>query len=239
MLRKYVFQIKFVYFFLLFLISFSIYSKNSEFKQILKIREAINQIKPFKVNFIQQVYTDEEQEADISESGEILFESSQRLKWVYLDPDFKVFLLENSSYQFYDEDNEQLIKGTIKNKNQQWIWQLLFSDDLFQLYDVDWDESKKEIHIRNKKENGLFKSSASNSKNLNKGKVDAETSFDMKIDIHVFVGDNYLPTKIEQKDISGTLIIFYFNDYLSNVKISKGEFHIDVSEDVEIIQDDS
>jgi len=84
-------------------------------KETIKtVRDSLNEIKPFKVNFTQQVYTDEE--LDIEESGEIIFKNDQLLKWTYLDPDYKVFLLEEDNYQFYDEDNQQLMIGKIKEK---------------------------------------------------------------------------------------------------------------------------
>jgi outer membrane lipoprotein-sorting protein len=184
---------------------------------ITMIRDSLNRIKPFKVNFAQQVYTDEQ--LDIEESGEIIFKNDRLLKWTYLDPDYKVFLLEGNNYQFYDEDNEQLIIGKIKDKSHQWVWQMLFSDEIFRDYLVAWDKARKKIHIKN---------------NPNSRTGD---TVDITIDIEIIINDDYLPISLIQDDPSGARIVYHFKEYKPKIKIPADAFRLSVPDDVEIIRE--
>lgn len=187
-------------------------------KEVIKtVRDSLNQIKPFKVNFSQQVYTDEQ--LDIEESGEIIFKNDQLLKWTYLDPDYKVFLLQGDNYQFYDEDNEQLIIGKIKDRSHQWVWQMLFSANIFRDYLVTWDQANKKIHIKN---------------NLDSRTGDTE---DITIDIEIIINDDSLPITLIQEDPSGARIVYHFKKYQFKIKIPEDTFRLSVPNDVEIIRE--
>lgn len=187
-------------------------------KEIIKtVRDSLNRIKPFKVNFAQQVYTDEQ--LDIEESGEIIFKNDQLLKWTYLDPDYKVFLLEEDNYQFYDEDNEQLIIGKIKDRSHQWVWQMLFSDDIFRDYFVAWDKAHKRIYIKNNP----------NSRTGDTG--------DISIDIEIIINDDALPITLIQDDPSGARIVYHFKEYKPKIEIAGDTFRLSVPDNVEIIRE--
>jgi len=189
-------------------------------KETIKtVRDSLNQLKPFKVNFTQQVYADEQLE--IEESGEIIFKNDQLLKWTYLDPDYKVFLLEGDNYRFYDEDNQQLMMGKIKDRSQQWIWQMLFSDDIFHDYlvNVKWDKTRKKIHIKN---NPAARTG---------------DSIDIAIDIEIIIDDDSLPITLIQADPSGARIVYHFKEYKPKIKIADDTFRLKVPDDVEIIRE--
>ena len=187
-------------------------------KKIIKtVRDSLNRIKPFKVNFTQQVYTDEQ--LDIEESGEIIFKNDQLLKWTYQDPDYKVFLLEGDNYRFYDEDNEQLIFGKIKDRSHQWVWQLLFSDDIFRDYLLNWDKTHKKIHIEN-----------------NPHPRTGDTG-DIAIDIEIIIDDDFLPITFIQDDPSGARIVYHFKEYKPMINIPGDTFRLSVPDNVEIIRE--
>jgi len=187
-------------------------------KETIKtVRDSLNRIKPFKVNFTQQVYTDEQ--LDIEESGEIIFKNDQLLKWTYLDPDYKVFLLAGDNYQFYDEDNQQLMIGKIKDRSQQWVWQMLFSDDIFRDYQVNWDKTRKSIHIKN-----------------NPGSRSGDT-VDTTIDIEIIIDNDSLPITLIQADPSGARIVYQFRGYKPQIEIPGDTFRLKVPDDVEIIRE--
>ncbi len=178
-----------------------------------KVRHALNRIKPFRVCFVQQVYGDEQPDAealpDIEESGEILFKDDRNLKWTYLKPDLKVFLLENENYKFYDEDNEQLTVGKLKDRGGQWIWQLFFSDDISRYTRLD--HTGKIIFIK---------------------KEDPQEP--LNVEIHL--NKEYLPVKVIQQDRgTGARMVYTFTDYKENVEIPANAFELDVPDDVEII----
>jgi len=179
---------------------------------IQKVRQALDLIKPFKVTFIQQVFSDSQgdQAPDVEESGEILFNHSQQLKWTYLKPDLKVFLLEGDQYRFYDQDNEQLIIGTVKEKSRQWIWQLLFSEELFNFSELHWDAKKKSLHIRDNDD----------------------------LEMEIFLTDRFLPEKIVQTEGIGTRILYFFKDYQEHISFQVDAFQLNIPEDTEIIREE-
>ncbi|NIM15115.1 MAG: hypothetical protein GTO45_24390 [Candidatus Aminicenantes bacterium] len=178
-------------------------------EKIKEIRRSLNRIKPFKVSFVQQVSSEKNANmpVDLEESGEILFKNDQQLKWTYLEPDYKVFLLEGDDYQFYDEDNEQLIIGKIKDRSQQWIWQLLFADDIFRY--ARWDEARKSIHIKNDRDS---------------------------IDMEIIINSDSLPVKVVQTDLSGARMVYYFKDYCQRIIIPEDAFRLQVPEGVDIVR---
>jgi outer membrane lipoprotein-sorting protein len=182
-------------------------------ESIKKTRESLDKIKPFKVDFIQQVYTEEGKNAriDVEESGEIIFKNDKELKWTYLKPDFKIFLLEGSEYRFYDEDNEQLTIGKIKDMGRQWIWQLLFSDDVYRYSSVRDDGNRKTIRIKNDKDS---------------------------LDIEITVDEVFLPVHVVQIDPSGARMIFHFKNYRPHFLIPADAFQLKVPQGVEVVRED-
>lgn len=171
-----------------------------------RVRSALNAIKPFKVEFTQQVFIDEE--IEIEESGEVLFKNSRVLKWTYRDPDFKIFLLVEDEFQFYDKENNQLARGKISEKNQQWIWQLLFSDEISPY--IRYDEKQKRIYIKHQAE---------------------DMDFEIQID------KNFLLEKVIQYDSAGAKYIYYFKNYKKKVKVSKKDFELELPGDVDVIDE--
>lgn len=165
------------------------------------------------MGFVQQVFTDGDTSArpDVEESGEIIFKNDRQLKWTYLVPDYKVFLLQGDDYKFYDEDNEQLIVGKVKDKSRQWIWQLLFSDDIFQY--ARWDGPHKKIHIENKSET-------------------------MALDIEITINSDFLPVKVSQVDITAARVVYYFQSYQPKIKIAEDTFLLSLPEDVAVVRAD-
>jgi len=187
---------------LVFALFFS--SEAVEMTLLNQVRHSLKQIKPFKVGFVQQVYM--EGELEIQESGEILFKDSTCLKWTYMDPDFKVFILIDNLYRFYDRENNQLMKGKIAGKNQRWIWQLLFADEISE-YITCYDRGKM-ISIDSEKE---------------------------ELNFRIYIGSNGLPERVIQHDVSGVKYEYHFKNYQANVKLSDRDFDLTLPDDVEIV----
>jgi len=165
------------------------------------------------VEFIQQVSSEggKNSPIDVEESGEILFKNDQKLKWTYLKPDYKVFLLEGNQYRFYDEDNEQLTIGKIKDWSRQWIWQLLFSDDVFRYASSKDEGSKKIVRILNKKDS---------------------------LDIEITVDSDFLPTRMVQVDASDARMIYIFKNYRQNVVITDDAFQLKIPPGVDVVNEE-
>jgi len=173
---------------------------------LVRVRSAVYAIKPFKVKFVQQVFIDDELE--IEESGEILFKNSKVLKWTYTNPEYKIFLLQENEFRFYDKENNQLTIGKISENNQQWIWQLLFSDKISPF--IKCDKIQRKIFIKNKEEDMNFE---------------------------ILVDKNLLLKQVIQYDSSGAKYIYFFKEYKKKVKIGKKDFELELPIDVDIIDE--
>ena len=171
---------------------------------ITEVRNSIAAIKPFKVNFVQQVF--DEDQLEIEETGEILFKDHNTLKWTYLDPDYKVFLLQGENYKFYDRDNEQLTVGKIKDKNRQWLWQLLFSQEISPY--IKTDRKNKKIYIKD--EPGA-------------------------LDVEILVNSDFLPVKAIREDPTGVKMVYHFKEYKKRINLSADTFTLAVPPGVEVV----
>jgi outer membrane lipoprotein-sorting protein len=171
---------------------------------IEKVRDSIERIKPFKVKFVQQVF--DEDQMEIEESGEIIFKDQKTLKWTYLKPGYKVFLLKGDESKFYDRENEQLTIGKVKEKNRQWLWQLLFANEMAEY--IKTDDEQKRIYIKDESDN---------------------------LDIEIAINNDFLPIKAIQKDPSGAVLIYFFKDYREKIKITDSTFDLKIPAGVEII----
>lgn len=179
------------------------------------VRTAINQTIPFKVEFVQELYSDGDTGSykDLEESGEILFRNQDQLKWTYMEPEYKVFLLEGNDYKFYDRDSEQLILGKIEDKNRQWIWRLLFSNEIvpYTRLGPGWnsDGGTRTLIVEKPEES---------------------------LDIEITLDQRMLPGKVVQLDPSGARVVYFFKNYRPKIVIPANAFQLKVPEGVEIIR---
>lgn len=178
----------------------------SDFLQ--RVRDQIIHSQPFKVDFIQQVYIDEEK--SMEESGSIIFADRTRMKWQYLDPAVKTFILKDGRYSFYDKENNQLMRGRIGARSEQLIWEVLFSDRPGNA--SSWDGAARTIRLRLDGENGIQ-------------------------EIKVKVGADYLPERVEQTAVNEVTTVYLFKNYRSRIRLTTGEFDLVLPGDVEIIEE--
>jgi outer membrane lipoprotein-sorting protein len=177
-----------------------------DFMQRVRARLVASQ--PFRVDFIQQVVVDEEM--TLEESGVIVFAGRDRVKWQYLAPAAKTFLLENGRYRFYDSENNQLLQGRLGERGEQLIWELLFSDRPGS--SSRWDPRERTITISLAGENGV-----------------------QELQIHI--GPDFLPLRVEQKAVNDVTTVYIFSNYRPRVALGPGEFDLDLPADVEIIEE--
>ena len=172
-----------------------------------QMRVRIIASQPFKANFVQQVFI--AGEMNLEESGFIVFADRTRMKWQYLHPDTKTFILENDRFQFYDQENNQLLKGAIDPGNEQIIWDLLCSQKPGQ--DMRWEERTRTIHLK-----------------INEGPERQE--FEIRI------GADFLPERVKQKSADEVTTVYIFSNYQTRITLGAGEFTLNLPEDVEIIE---
>jgi len=174
-----------------------------------RVRAKILSSQPFKTDFVQQVFIDGEM--SLEESGFIVFASRAQVKWQYLHPDFKTFILENGHYKFYDKENNQLVNGRIDPKNEQLIWDLLFSEKPGQI--SRWDERTRTILL-----------------SVNEGSGPQE--------LKIKVGHDFLPERVEQNSAAEVTTIYIFKKYLIRISLETKEFTLNLPANVEIIEEE-
>jgi len=192
---------KLIVFLLLFNLSFLFYTKDDLTK---KVKVKISSIKPFKVFFNLKVID----EGDIvsEENGYIIYSDEEHLKWVYLKPSLKIWVLKNNRYEFYEKDEAQLTRGFLKDKKRIWLWRIFHTN-----YDNSVkSDKKKRIIFFNESESGI----------------------NFKIELK----KNFLPNKVIQTDPTGVLIEYKFGKYLFKIDLKKDEFEIKYEKGTDIVE---
>ncbi len=174
-----------------------------------QVRNKINASRPFKMDFVQQVFIDGDM--SLEESGTIVFADRTQVKWQYLHPDLKTFILENESYRFYDQENNQLIKGRIDPGNEQVIWDLLCSSSPGQ--SSRWEERTRTILI-----------------SVNQGSGRQEYK--------VRIASDFLPERVEQTSANDITTVYIFSNYRTGITLAAGEFSLNLPDNVEIIEEE-
>jgi outer membrane lipoprotein-sorting protein len=172
-----------------------------------QVRAKINDSRPFRADFVQQVMIDGE--LNLEESGFIVFADSTRMKWQYLRPDFKTFILENGRFQFYERENNQLLKGRIDPRNEQLIWDLLCSPKPGQ--SSRWDERTRTILLRVEDGSG-------------------------RQELKIKIAADFLPERVEQTSASEVTNVYLFRNFRTGIVLADGEFALNLPESVEIIE---
>jgi len=172
-----------------------------------QVRAKINASRPFRADFVQQVMIDGE--LNLEESGFIVFADSTRMKWQYLRPDFKTFILENGRFQFYERENNQLLKGRIDPRNEQLIWDLLCSPKPGQ--SSRWDERTRTILLRVEDGSG-------------------------RQELKIKIAADFLPERVEQTSASEVTNVYLFRNFRTGIVLADGEFALNLPESVEIIE---
>ncbi|MCU0276859.1 MAG: outer membrane lipoprotein carrier protein LolA [Acidobacteria bacterium] len=173
-----------------------------------QVRGRILQSQPFRVDFVQRVIVDEE--VSLEESGVIVFASRERVKWQYLRPDYKTFILEGGRYSFYDRENKQLLRGSLGERSRELVWEVLFSEQPGQ--SCRWNSRERTIRVSLAGEGGIE-------------------------ELTIQVGSDFLPRRVEQSAVNDVTTVYEFRNYRPRVALAAGEFALDLPADVEIIEE--
>ncbi len=164
-------------------------------------------IKPFKVDFSNLVISGTV--VEIEEKGILVFKDINNVKWEYLEPDHKVWILQGDKYEFYDEEDEQVTKGELDKKAQLWLWQILLNREESENNKMEVDINGREIRFYNDEDG---------------------------IDFKILISKDLLPYKVIQKDPSGVDIVYIFSNYKKNVELSDDDFKLKTNGKVDIIE---
>jgi outer membrane lipoprotein-sorting protein len=174
-----------------------------------QLRAKITGSQPFKMDFVQQVFIDGS--VSLEESGFIVFAERTRVKWQYLRPDPKTFILENGRYQFYDQENNQLLKGRVDQANEQIIWDILCSPQPGQV--SRWDERTRTILLSVRESSG-------------------------RQELKIKIAPDFLPERVEQTSANEVTTVYTFSNYRTRITLAAGEFSLNIPNGVEIIEED-
>jgi hypothetical protein len=172
-----------------------------------RVRAKIIASQPFRTDFTQQVFIDGEM--SLEESGFIVFVDRRHVKWQYLQPEYKTFILENERYRYFDRDNNQLLTGVIGPGNEQIIWDLLCAPQPGQV--SRWDERTRTIRLE----------------------LDGNAG---PQELKIRIGANLLPERVEQTAASEVSHVYLFRNYRTVIRVGPREFALDLPADVEIIE---
>jgi outer membrane lipoprotein-sorting protein len=173
-----------------------------------EVRERMRAVQPFRVDFVQQVFIDGVKEAE--EKGQVLFRDANALKWEYTSPERKIFLLLDDRYQFYQPENQQVLRGRLDKQREKLLWQLLATEAPSTGYSCD--EKRRSISIRSQSDDG-------------------------PIDLVVFLGADGLPVRAEQTDPSGVQQVLQFFRYRIHLRTTPAYFILAVPRGTEIIDE--
>jgi outer membrane lipoprotein-sorting protein len=174
-----------------------------------QLRAKITGSQPFKMDFVQQVFIDGAM--SLEESGFIVFADRTRVKWQYLHPELKTFILENGRYQFYDQENNQLLKGRVDQANEQIIWDLLCAPKPGQV--SRWDERTRTILLSVKESSG-------------------------RQELKIKIAPDFLPERVEQTSANEVTTVYTFSNYRTRIALAAGEFSLNIPNGVEIIEEE-
>jgi len=169
-----------------------------------QVRTRLTRALPLSAGFTQQLVY--EGRVELEEKGRMILKSPHLIKWEYREPEYKVFLLKGEEYFFYDREFMQLTIGSIRDKKQQWIWQLLFSDDI-------------RDHCRSDVPNRLL--------------IIHDPG--QGIDIRVQLTAGLLPQTVTQQEEGGYRRVLIFRDFEERVRLPEKEFELNVPPGTEVI----
>ena len=188
---------------ILLITSYTFSSESGSF--LTKVRNKLNAIKPFSVEFTNRVISDSV--VEIEEKGIMIFRNSETIKWEYTDPEHKIWILTGDSYEYYNEEDEQITRGRLDEKARLWIFQLLYKKNLGD--NIRIDKENREISFLKKEEGTDFK---------------------------IMFDSDLLPLKVIQKDPTGVDIVYLFRNYKTNLSLSSDRFKLNIDGNVDIIE---
>lgn len=115
-------------------------------------------------------------------------------------------VINGNEYRFYDRENEQVTIGTITEKNQQWIWQLLYSPGISDI--IQCDLNRRVILLKDKSE---------------------------ELDYELYVGPDDLLQKVIHRDPTGAANVYLFSQYQPRLRLQEDDFLLALPEGIEII----
>jgi len=186
----------------------------------LRVESKLRSFETFQAEF-EQFYYSSTVSVPLHEKGKLFFKKPGLMKWVYLDPEEKVFLIKDDVFWDYNKEEEQLIKYDITGEGQDTEVIALLSGrmNLLETYEISYspfpteNEHSKQIRLTPKDEEyaGSFLLL----------EIDEKTR---------------LILKIISFDWSGNKTEFHFKKIKTNISLPAGTFDLKVPPGTDIIE---
>lgn len=171
-------------------------------------RSTMSAMKPFRADFVQQVYYGEE--LTVEEKGTLVFANPRLIRWTYLDPERKVFLLDGERYSFYEPEAGQLTRGSMSGRRGGWIWQLLVSHDSEIVEDCP--PAGGEMTLKDPVDGTRFQ---------------------------VWLDQKYRIVRVEHLDSGGARHVYLLSNFREKIKPDVNEFRLQIEKGTEVVEMDA
>lgn len=186
----------------------------------LRLEKKLLSLNSIKANF-NHFYYSKSLTTPLREKGKFYFKKTGLMKWIYQEPEEKIFLYKEGKFEFYDIENNQLYRGSLSEENASEILDLLSGNIRLQAnYHVEFSQfPSDEAHTFQVK--------------LTPRKEDEYSSILLEID-----KKTWLIRKAIFFDWIGNKTEFHFSQIKTNVPLPQNIFELKTPPDVEIIESD-
>jgi len=186
---------------------------------VKKAEESLKKLQSYQARF-EQIYVSNTVSIPLEEKGRLLFQKPDRMKWVYEEPEEKVFLTKDGSFEFYVPEDKQMIRGVIQDEGHEGEILFIISGQK-SILESYWVE---------------ISGSASENQNNYQLRLTPKTEEYYAYLLLDFDKDDLLLKRIVLFDWAGNKTETSFSRIRTNIRFSKKDFQLDVPADVEIIE---
>ena len=185
----------------------------------LKAEAKLLSLESLKARFT-QTYIPKSLTTPLREKGEFYFKKKGLMKWVYQEPEEKIFLLKDGTFFFYLPEDKQLIKSSLsKDTKESEILELLSGTlRLQEKYQIEFTQPPKS-------EDRIFYIT------LTPKEEEEYTSIFLEIE-----RTSWLIQKAIFSDWAGNTTEFHFSRIKTNISLPQDTFELKVPLDVEVIE---
>jgi outer membrane lipoprotein carrier protein len=186
---------------------------------VLRLEKNLRSIQNLEANFVHTYYS-AMVTTPLEEKGKLYFQKPDKMRWEYKDPENNIYLYKGDRYQAYFPEDNQLIRGSLSEENQETeILDILTGQKtLLEFYSVEFSPFPTD-----KPQNAQIKLIP---------KQDEDDSF-ILLEIDKI---RWLIQKAVFIDWEGNKTEFQFDQIKTNIELPKNIFELKLPPDVEIIE---
>lgn len=187
----------------------------------LRAEKKLLSLNSLKANFI-QIYYSKSLFTPLREKGKLYFKKTGLMKWIYKEPEEKIFLYKKGKYEFYDIENNQLHRGFLSEENHESEILELLSGKM---------QIQDNYHIG-------FSQLPSDTARVFQLKLIPREEDEYSSILLEIEKKTWLIRKAIFFDWAGNKTEFHFSQIKTNVPLPQNIFELKIPQDVEIIESD-